>query len=367
MNLCQLNTLMCQNNGQCAVNISSNTTYCQCDKCHYGVLCEKDVWRGGEFDIVYSDYIASIVELCFTILNNALVFELFIRCPRIRSTNCGVYLFVYSIISLLGYILLVTGVALKYYPNQLTKDLNQNGAFLCFTGEIGSNTLFYICIWLSSLIALERGLIVRFGSKMNATRWRSIIAIIVIFIIAAAFITPMIVYKCEWDKEPDIQTLRSFFQGFSILSGIVIYIVATVLILIGFAQRIRSYGMENGPCIKTFLKLLKSHLFVFVPPITFGVCQIPFNIDVSTKNPAHSFYTCGISLGGFIMKVIIAQLTNMPYGLTWLLFVYPSRVYMTEFYLKTWSGQYLAAIIIYCRPYIDRACSTVLRIINPTL
>ena len=111
---------MCQNNGQYAVNISSNTTYCQCDECHYGVLCEKNVWREAQFDTYYPRFIASIVELCFTILNNALVFELFIRCPRIRSTNWGVYLFVYSILSLLGYIFLVIASALKYYrPKQL--------------------------------------------------------------------------------------------------------------------------------------------------------------------------------------------------------------------------------------------------------
>ncbi len=42
---CQLDPLMCQNNGECAINISSNMTYCQCDQCHYGILCENDVWR----------------------------------------------------------------------------------------------------------------------------------------------------------------------------------------------------------------------------------------------------------------------------------------------------------------------------------
>ncbi len=66
---CQLNSLMCQNNGECAVNISSNMTYCQCGQCHYGIFCENDVWRGGQFDIIYADYIACIIVVCSGVQN----------------------------------------------------------------------------------------------------------------------------------------------------------------------------------------------------------------------------------------------------------------------------------------------------------
>jgi hypothetical protein len=107
--------------------------------------------------------------------------------------------------------------------------------------------------------------------------------------------------------------------------------------------------MENGSRIKTFLKLLKSHLFIFVPPIAYGICQLPYTIVVNTKNPENAFFQCGILLEEFIVKVIMESLTSTPYALTWLLFVYPSRVYMNEFYLNTWSGQRLAKILMFFR------------------
>jgi hypothetical protein len=68
---------------------------------------------------------------------------------------------------------------------------------------------------------------------------------------------------------------------------------------------------------------------------------------VNTKNPENSYFQCGISTGEFIIKVIMESLTDTPYALTWLLFVYPSRVYMTEFYLNTWSGKRLANILLF--------------------
>jgi hypothetical protein len=169
---------------------------------------------------------------------------------------------------------------------------------------------------------------------------------IVMLAIASGSLTPLLVYKCDWGVS-NVHTLRSVFQGFYIIAGIVIYLVATVLVLRSFVIRIRHYGMENGSPIITFLKLLKTHLFIFVPPITYGICQLPFAIAANTADQEHSYYQCGISLGEYIIKVIITSLTDTPYALTWLLFVYPSRVYMKEFYLNTWSGQRLAKIIFF--------------------
>jgi hypothetical protein len=179
------------------------------------------------------------------------------------------------------------------------------------------------------------------------TRWQSCVTIIVFLAIAVGCATPLLVYKCDWDNIPRLQILRIFFVWFYIIAGIVVYLVASVVVFISFSRHIHYYGMENGSRIKTFLKLLKSHLFIFVPPLAYGICQLPYTIVVNTKNPEYSYYQCGISLGEFIIKVIMESLTDIPYALTWLLFVYPSRVYMNEFYLNTWSGQRLAKILFF--------------------
>jgi len=57
-------------------------------------------------------------------------------------------------------------------------------------------------------------------------------------------------------------------------------------------------------------------------------------------------------------------LTSAPFVVTWLLFVYPSKVYITEFYLNTWSGQRLAEILTFFKSYNDREENVVLSIIS---
>jgi hypothetical protein len=112
--------------------------------------------------------------------------------------------------------------------------------------------------------------------------------------------------------------------------------------------------MENGSYIITYLKLLKSHLFIFVPPIAYVISEIPYTIVVNTEKPGDEYFRCGISTLEFIVKVLIEALTGVPVVITWLLFVYPSKVYMTEFYLNTWSGQRLANILIFFKSNNDR-------------
>ncbi len=57
---CDLNPLKCLNNDKCAVNLSSNMIYCQCDLCQDGIFFENDVFL-----------IIDIIELCFSVLNKS--------------------------------------------------------------------------------------------------------------------------------------------------------------------------------------------------------------------------------------------------------------------------------------------------------
>ena len=94
LNLCRLDALKCLNNGQCAVNISLNITYCKCGPCYAGSVCE-NTWQQTQFDTDHVYLIIFIIKLCFSVLNNGVSLEIFIRCNRICRTNCGVYLIVY--------------------------------------------------------------------------------------------------------------------------------------------------------------------------------------------------------------------------------------------------------------------------------
>jgi hypothetical protein len=171
------------------------------------------------------------------------------------------------------------------------------------------------------------------------------------FAVAGGCVTPMMLYTCDPNKSPNFNIVRAFFGWFFNITGVTIYILATLLVLISFALRIRRYGTENGSFIKTFLKLLYTHLFIFIPPIAYVVGYIPLAVVLDLTDRKHSYYQCGISTGEYIVKLLIDRLLNISIAITWLLFVYPSKVYMTEFYLNTWSGQQLAKILIHIKSY----------------
>jgi hypothetical protein len=352
--ICRFNLSQCLNNGQCVLNISSNTTYCQCDTCYEGILCETAITKQTQFDTAYVYLIIYITGLCFSILNNCLSLELFIGCKRIRQTNCGTYLISYCILSLVSNILLVANEAVAYYPNQLMNNPSQYDVFHCYVSKIGYNMLVYLCIWFSSCVALERSLVIRFDRKMTANRWLSLVTTIFIFAVAGGSAAPLLLYKCDWDNIPGLEIARGFFIWFYISTGITIYVLATLLVLISFSHRISRYGTDNGSRKKTFCKLLYKHLFIFVPPIAYIIVYIPYTIVYSKKNPNDLYFQCGISTGEYIIKVLIDILQGVPFVITWLLFVFPSKVYMTEFYLETWSGKCLAKIISLFKSYFNR-------------
>src|SRR5690349_6554840 len=139
---------------------------------------------------------------------------------------------VYSILSLVSIILLVAYQAESDFPNLRIKDVNQSDIFYCFTAKIGYNMLVYLCIWFNSFIAFERGLIIHFNGKWNATRWRSFVTIIVTFTIAGGCATPLLLYKCNLDnnnKMPNLEIAQVVFVWFYIVTGIATYVVATLL------------------------------------------------------------------------------------------------------------------------------------------
>lgn len=363
MELCGLNSSKCLHNGICVVNKSLNSTFCQCDTCYEGISCEIFVRKQTQYDTAYIYLILLIAGLCLSVLNNGVCLELFIRCKRIRQTNIGIYLIIYSILSIMANILLVTDAAITYYPNQLVNDSNTHRVFRCFVATVGYNMLVYLCLWFSSFVAFEHSLVICFSGRMNLTRWRSFVLVIVTVVVAISTATPLVIYKCDWATFPKVKTARGFITWFYITAAIVIYVLAYIIILISFTRHIRDHGMEKKLFIKTFLELLRRHLFIFLPPIAYTLSYIPYTIVINTKNnmfPKRSYFQCGISLAEYIVKVILEMLTGLPFVLTWLIFVYPSKIYLREFYTNTYSGYFLAKIIVFfrrcgCRKKHDRS------------
>jgi hypothetical protein len=334
----------CFNGGQFILNQTLNESYCQCDPCHQGMQCEDPIRTKDQlqFDTEYVRLIVYLIELCLSLLNNLFSFAVFLSSKRIRRTSIGVYLTIYSIISIVGDVLLVAGQFVQYlkpYPFVNNEELSDT--FHCLLEKSGYQITVLLCLWLSALVAFERGLIICFNFKMNATRWRSVITLLPIFCITATTSVSWLIYRCKRNmphQESMERILSGWFYTADGLAGL-IYVLATLLVLISFASHIYHYGTTQKSKKKIFIQLLKKHLFIFIPPITYLLCVIPYQIWLPLKGPIESYFPCGISTMEYIFKVIVQILPNIPTVITWLIFVYPSNVYMTEFYTQTWIGR----------------------------
>jgi len=91
-----------------------------------------------------------------------------------------------------------------------------------------------------------------------------------------------------------------------------------------------------------------------VPPVVVAIYVTPYIIVHSRRSSGYLYFPCDISTVDFIIKILLKMMVGVPFVLTWLLYVYPSRVYMTEFYLNTWSGQFLARILLGFKSRNDR-------------
>lgn len=353
MDLCRLNVSQCLNNGICTVNDLLNTTSCLCGPCHEGNFCENIIRRQKTYNTKYVFLYLYCFGWFISLLNNCMSLELFIRCRAIRRTNCGVYLIIYSTLALLASTLLVADGVVEYDINTFGGSPYARDTFHCVVGVAGYNTAVFLCIWFSASIQLEQGLIAYRGATKNSTRTKSIIVSALLLAMGIGCSIPIAFYRCDWDHMPGLKAARVFLMYFHIAIPIIIYIIATVLSLIGFARRIRAYGMEMRSYKKTFAKLAYSHLFIFIPPFVYAICYGPFNLVASQSKAGMAYYQCGISLGEYIIKVLLRATMGLPFVITWLIFVYPSRVYMNEFYMNTWCGQWTAWIVL----GFQRCCS----------
>ena len=349
--MCRLNFSDCLHNGLCLMNDALNTTYCQCDACNNGPFCENHVSRQTQFYIEFICLIIYITILSFSLLNNSLALELFIRCKQIRCTNCGTYLIVYAVLSLLSSILLVTDGVVTYYRDVLSGTKMADG-ISCYFGKIGYNALLYLCVWLSACVTFERGLFFLYGDKINASRWRSFLTIITFFAVTTSFIILFVSHNCDWDNASYLQITHEFFVWLYLLVGITIYVLGIILAMIAFTRRLRRYTIKKSSIQKTFLKLLQRHFFIFVPPITYVVCFLPYTIFNHLKDSKYATDQCSISTAEYISKLVGETLHHMPVAITWLIFVYPSRVYMSQFYLQTWSGKFCVRNLMFVKSFI---------------
>ncbi|CAF1203271.1 unnamed protein product [Didymodactylos carnosus] len=233
----------------------------------------------------------------------------------------------------------------QFLPNELIENTEQYTTFHCYINKILYTVTTLLCLWLSCVVAVERGLIVCLNFKTNATRLRSLVVVLIMIVIAAASSLHLFIYQCNYDVNGG-EIIRGVFLYFYTAVGIVLYVIAALLVLISFARRIHEYGNSGESCLKTFFKLLGKHLFIFIPPLVYGFAVLPYTIIINSRRDNQQYLACKITRTVYYIRILILMLTYLPPTLTWLLFVYPSKVYMTEFYMNTRSGQCIFKVLL---------------------
>ena len=199
--------------------------------------------------------------------------------------------------------MLVVDQSVQYFkPYTFANNQQLSETFHCFLKKSGDQVTLFLCLSLSALVAFERGLIICFNFKMNATRWRSVVTLLFVFSFTAATSITMLIYRYEWNvphKTPKARITSRWFYTVAFLAGL-IYVLGTLLVLINFVLHIYHYGTAQESRKKIFFKLLRKHLFILIPPITYLLCIIPYQIWYPLRPSQQTYLHCGISTVEYI-------------------------------------------------------------------
>jgi hypothetical protein len=175
---------------------------------------------------------------------------------------------------------------------------------------------------------------------MYATRWRSLVTLVPTICVATVLSVFWIVYRCEETDLNDSTTriLSGLLYTAIGVAGLT-YFGATLFVLSCFALRIYHYGNIQESKVKIYFKLIKKHFVILIPPVICLLCVLPYLIWLPWRSKDKAYFHCEISSVEYVLKLIVQTIPNLPTCLTWLMFVYPSKVNRTEFYVNTCIGR----------------------------
>jgi hypothetical protein len=273
------------------------------------------------------------------LMNGILALQTFIFSRKIRITNSGVYLIVFSVCSLFYSVILEINIlTLLHYRKFQQKNL----LIYCTVCAALRRIVSLMCMWLSACIALERALIECFDYGLFERRRRSIItSCILLFLVTACQLLSI------FGREPSVSSSSTNFTSYTdvceiqftpkalvanviidyLSSGIpfLVYIIANVLVLRSLTQH-RLLLTDHSD----YFKIWKKHRDFFIPPSIFFVTAIPlFIFNQQNKDCLLSPTSTSKSLHIFIA---LRLLTNFNAMIPFLLYINPSNVYLLEFW-----------------------------------
>ena len=263
-----------------------------------------------------------------SIVNNVLTIQTCLRIP-VRITNLGVYLILLSLSNLIRCIFLEISLTCNTEASQRT--------ILFYTMAISLNLLNFLSMWYSSMIACERLCIECFKFALYATRRRAYIFSFILFMVTLLTQIPTILLVVGNSfSSTVISILEGFLKGieFSIvLITCLLHILASLIVLQRISVHKVYINLGEQRYWVVWRQQMRNHGEFFIPPLCYVICILPWYLF------KHVIYSCDrvSPTSALRLYFILVTLANIPFTMTFLIYVYPSNVYINEFELS-WSA-----------------------------
>jgi hypothetical protein len=368
---CSIN--YCLNNGQCFSNGESNNSWwCKCLPCTSGADCglnthilfrnPPDVMKlmvQQSSSINYRGLLlfCTIFLVLVGLINNFLSLSTFLNSKSIRSSYNGVYLVAFSICSV--YVMIFLGIRYiltLYGSKSLFESYYYQYLYNCYVAIRINAILIHASIWFSSVLAVERTLLDLYFYKLFGMSKKHAIVIILLILVfcTCGRIPPILMlritstnndnghqsFHCTWPpfKGNPLYDAEVAFIWISSGSTCFMCFLANILTLISIARR-KVYLSDNRLTLwQAWCKQLKEHRDYFIPPtvILFSQLGLIIFFEVGKR---YSCLESKLDIWAHI-HLLVSFLNYLPQTLTFLLFIYPSKKYMKEFYSNTIAGKW---------------------------
>ncbi|UJR22559.1 hypothetical protein I4U23_025608 [Adineta vaga] len=334
------NSFECLHGGLCSIN---ETCICT-STCFVGNFCEINYNAARlplagaiiqDYRSTRDAYIVIFVLLAFSgLINNILALTTFVR-ERIRMTVWGVYLIIFSLlsialmVSILSYIMVIirydndTYRLLACHAIPFVALIMMDGSILC-TAAIAVERVFIECWNFSINGSRLRGLCISIGIIIYACI-SNLDDIFLRQITSDPFGNPVCTY--DFDGYPVWRSLDIIFSYAHVIIPCVVHLICSVCVLTTIARRKIFIRSTEDKLYQVWFRQLFIHKDFFIPPVCLILCILPHGIL------GHLLQTCIPYSDKFKLRLHIAfvLLLYVPQTLAFILYVYPNKIYWKEF------------------------------------
>ena len=260
--------------------------------------------------------------IAFSIVNNLLTIQTCLRIS-IRITNLGVYLILLSLTNLIRCVFLETSLISDTQSLQRT--------VLYYVSAISLNLLNFSAMWYSSMIACERLCIECFNRSLYASRQRAYFVSFILFIfVFLTQIPTVLLFFGPLSLPTTISTLKETMKTIEFVTVLItclLHILSSLCVLKNISLHKVYLHLNEQEYWLVWRQQMKKHIDFFIPPLCYILCILPWYLF------KHLIYSCDrvSPTATSNLYFILIALANIPFTMTFLIYIYPSNVYMNEF------------------------------------